>query len=200
MRTAAYGEYRFGIGRYGEVIDGQKKDIAYGFTAPVEVVVDIQYETFFRLLGSFRYGEWRYCTQRYGKSEIPKDNVVRNIRYSFRIWVESINDIKYHVHIPIERIFDIVYENIAHIRKSGNITYGYRTYTSQLRNIYYGHTLARESEKRDIRYGYASAILQLRNIKYSFRRRYTLFTGVVRDVSHSADADHQTVTIRLDRR
>lgn len=25
MRTAAYGEYRFGVGRYGEVIDGQKK-------------------------------------------------------------------------------------------------------------------------------------------------------------------------------
>ena len=82
MRTAAYGEYRFGVGRYGEVIDGQKKDIAYGFTAPVEVVVDIQYATFFRLLGSFRYGEKRYGTYRYGTSEIPKDNVVRNIRYS----------------------------------------------------------------------------------------------------------------------
>jgi len=199
MRTAAYGEYRFGIGRYGEVIDGQKKDIAYGFTAPVEVVVDIQYETFFRLLGSFRYGEKRYGTYRYGTTVIPKDKVDRKIRYSFRIWVESINDIKYHIHIPVERIFDIVYENIAHIRKNGNIRYGYRTYTSQLRNIYYGYSWVL-SEKRDIRYGHVSAILQLRNIKYSFRRKYTLFTGVVRDVSHSADADHQTVTIRLDRR
>ena len=199
MRTAAYGEYRFGVGRYGEVIDGQKKDIAYGFTAPVEVVVDIQYETFFRLLGSFRYGEKRYGTYRYGTTVIPKDKVDRKIRYSFRIWVESINDIKYHVHIPIERIFDIVYENIAHIRKNGNIRYGYRTYTSQLRNIYYGYSWVL-NEKRDIRYGHVSAILQLRNIKYSFRRKYTLFTGVVRDVSHSADADHQTVTIRLDRR
>ena len=199
MRTAAYGEYRFGVGRYGEVIDGQKKDIAYGFTAPVEVVVDIQYETFFRLLGSFRYGEKRYGTYRYGTTVIPKDKVDRKIRYSFRIWVESINDIKYHIHIPVERIFDIVYENIAHIRKNGNIRYGYRTYTSQLRNIYYGYSWVL-SEKRDIRYGHVSAILQLRNIKYSFRRKYTLFTGVVRDVSHSADADHQTVTIRLDRR
>ena len=199
MRTAAYGEYRFGVGRYGEVIDGQKKDIAYGFTTPVEVVVDIQYETFFRLLGSFRYGEKRYGTYRYGTTVIPKDKVDRKIRYSFRIWVESINDIKYHIHIPVERIFDIVYENIAHIRKNGNIRYGYRTYTSQLRNIYYGYSWVL-SEKRDIRYGHVSAILQLRNIKYSFRRKYTLFTGVVRDVSHSADADHQTVTIRLDRR
>lgn len=200
MRSAVYGEYRYGVGRYGEVIDGQQKSIRYGFTMPVEVVLDIQYNTFLRLLGSYRYCEWRYGTYRYGESAVPSDHVVRNIRYGFKTPSEAIKDIKYHAHIPVEKVFDIWYSNIAYILQKGYIRYGYRLYTSHLCNIYYGHRSVAESEKREIRYGYTSIILQLRNIKYSFRRKYTLFTGVVRDVSHSADADHQTVTIRLDRR